>query len=578
MLDEAANANVDESGQERPNIRLPCTCCSTNEAVAQCLDCYKLLCVTCKNDHNRQPDSHNHHTATLEDVKAGNVQPRQTKESKAKECGEHKGSMADKFCCPCGKLVCPTCVETKHPAPEHLLILVKDAPRYCQDSLCNLMPKALQIAQKFNKVADQIQADQKVMHQQVEVVKLQVQNDAQAIIAKVEEEKLSVFGEIDRLQKEKNSRCNELRGQAEMTGNKALEAYESARKAVDDRVGGNILENYTTLLASLQNLEENLEEIKPSYTRPPGYTIASTMTKNLLGKVLDTTLVQLDPLLEIRKVNISGRQGEKKFKFAYGLAVCHDGDLVVTDRDEALAYRLSSNGQFKQILNSNQHKKDGDLRKPRDVATATNGNIFIVDHSEYIKVYNSESKFVKRFTTLQSDESPNNKPMLRCVRITRHQGRLILLVADYQRQLLTIHNLDGTLINTIHLTLNPSYMSVNDDNQILITDYRNSRLESISLDGRVKFSIDTIVEGQKMRASGVCWGPNNDFYLALHPEIVIYKDYGGDCSIHQYTSDGKHLSCMAKGLNNPVHMVFAQDGNLVVTNRVSVNWYRLSPK
>lgn len=572
LLDEAA-AGVGGDGDEGQGdgVRLSCTSCADGEAFSQCLDCYKLLCSLCKEEHLRQAETNTHNIATLEDVKAGNIQPRSIKESKLARCQDHDGKPMDTFCCLCGVQVCVECIQTSHPAPEHHLIAGTEAKQHCQESLRRIMAKALNTAASFREVGDQLEARQKDMNNQIDVVKLRVVHDAEAIVAKVHEEKESILGEIERVQKEKNYKCAELKRQLETTENKAREAYDAARKAVE-KGDDSLLDMFPTLLDNLQNLPDEMGELKSAYTRPPGYAaVASQLTGNLLGKVLDTPLLRLDQCYEVRAIPklVRGIR-EKRFTFAYGVAVCDNGDLVITDRDDQTVYRLSSNGQFKFRLNSLNHKRDGDFGKPRDVAVASNGDIFVVDHSKHVKVYNSGGEFNRRFVP---QDSAGNISQLRCIRITRHKEEEILLVGDLERQELTLHRLDGALIKRLHLTLRPCYMAVNPKNQILLTDYNNARLECINLEGEVKFSIDTEVAGKRMRASGVCWGLHDDIYLALHPESLLYRDHGGVCSIHQYSSNGVYLSCMARGLNNPVHMVFARDGKLVVTNRVSVNWF-----
>ena len=251
------------------------------------------------------------------------------------------------------------------------------------------------------------------------------------------------------------------------------------------------------------------------------------------------------------------------------IACCPNADIII---GRTQAYVLGPDGIGKVQLTQYQ----GDTEKQvQGVAVSSDGHIFVVDKSKFVKTFSLEGKYIRSFSTLTEDEDPNTEVALRCVTIDR-AGRI--LVGDEDRQIITVHSCpDGRVIEKVKCIMKGyGSITVNSKEQILHHGSVHSKVVAIDYSGIEAFTfssrsrIDEDVTGKEVIPRGIVCDANDNIY-------IVFKVFSYGCimpftgHLHKYSPTGAFLKCLAKGLHNPCGLCLTPDGSsLLVANIDSI--------
>lgn len=275
----------------------------------------------------------------------------------------------------------------------------------------------------------------------------------------------------------------------------------------------------------------------------------------------------------------------KPFKMATGIAQCPNRDFVIVDPVEIRVGIFTAEGIFRINLNPDDDNDQGKLFQPSDVAVTSDGLIVVVDKSPDVKVFKLDSGlFAYSFKTAGVDDSRSGTgditthvcpAAVRANRATENTEYIYIL--DILRKLITCHEKDGALVQSIPTGGAPYYLSVINSHRFLLSDYNHHKLRMIDTSSgiaKVILVIDTPIDGLGRRANAVGACVNDESIL------VALGRRQGHCTIHRYSSvTGRFVGIVATKLTNPFNMVMTAEGKLAVADGGKVKIFeRLSTR
>ena len=262
-----------------------------------------------------------------------------------------------------------------------------------------------------------------------------------------------------------------------------------------------------------------------------------------------------------------GKRHSDDFRCALGIAGCPNGDIALADEGYKRVVTFGLDGEFKSKLQETSKKSRGtgdETPDPCGVAINSLGHYVVVDKTKYVKVYDSKGRFLDEFEC-DNKRSHNAKAVSVAI-----DSKDLIIIGDKSRAVLTIHSPDGSLLDRLELTLKPWFIAVNSKEQIIISDFEAGTILGIDYRGNTQFTMETIVDGERIKAAGICCDANDDIFVALHS-----GEEKGTYPICQYNPWGKFLGCIARGLYHPLGMCFTPDGTLAVADTSSVKLFKM---
>ena len=271
--------------------------------------------------------------------------------------------------------------------------------------------------------------------------------------------------------------------------------------------------------------------------------------------------------------------GEGEFRGADGIAVLHNGDIAVTnvnfEKQLCSVYFFGKDGKYKSTFKPISNNPQDKLVHPFDLALTPSNQLVIVDTTKYAKIYDTKQSFklCNTICTLTQDEDPNTEVSTQSVAITSEAN---IIIGDCSRRLITIHSeASGWVPRKVEIPIKPVYLATNNHGLILVSGYEGEgkpdMVMAIDDNGERMFTIDHFsVDGKKGSSRGlVCDG--DDLYIAVMEydesrDTVIWNTG----HIHLYSSQGKFIKCIIKGLYVPNNITMSRDKSIYVANKTSV--------
>ena len=157
-----------------------------------------------------------------------------------------------------------------------------------------------------------------------------------------------------------------------------------------------------------------------------------------LGEILDEEKWQLKT--EFGKEG----EGDGEFKFASGVACFSNGDIVVADISNKRLSMFTSTGCYK-TTGIQSETEEGKLKLPWGVAVDSDDMLLVTD-GQNVKVYDNNLKFIHQFRPSQDDVEGHSESSLLGI---AEEKKNRVAVADKGRKLISLHNLDGSIISVI---------------------------------------------------------------------------------------------------------------------------------
>ncbi|XP_071808188.1 uncharacterized protein [Asterias amurensis] len=552
LIDDVINLEGPKEDIDPPV--LTCIWCDEGlEDVSRCVDCDANFCKTCLKNHAKLKN-HKHHQI-VDAVGLSNERPKDKNKTEPPKCRKYSDQDLCFYCETCDLLVCPKCAVFDHRASNHNLSEINDSIRSYRRAVDEALKKFDECRKQFQKVDDSI----KHSHRRLQ---LMVDRALRDIVAK-EEDEITKIRNASRLLQERVTQIGQERG----------EGFESIQSSNHDKMSRaeQIVASVNDLMHHADNFE--LLDLKPKvmqnldfYKELQFQTVQHS--KSFIGFKGHNIITDADlgEILEEEKWGVKtefGKEGEGdgEFEFAKDVACFSNGDIVVTDTGRMLISTFTSTGIYKST-GVQSGTEDGKLSQPFDVAVTSDDLLLVTDEQD-VKVCDRELRYIRQFRPSQNQVEGKSESLLRGVAVD-HKDRIA--VADCNRKVISLHNMDGSIISTIHhddISIN-CFLSVCSKERLVFTNYEKMKLVCVDFMGNEVFNISTSIGGKSVKPLGVCCDDAGDIYVSDH------SGDRGTCEIHQYDTSGEHIGCVARGLYNPLGMTFTLTSDLIVADLYSV--------
>ncbi|XP_071799021.1 uncharacterized protein [Asterias amurensis] len=521
------------------------------EAVSRCVDCEASFCTACLEHHVKLKGNIHHQ---IVDVSSSNER-RKHKDKTAPKCRKHTDMELRFHCDTCDLLVCLKCVESDHRAQNHKLIKISE----CVESLRQAVKAELM---KFDECRKQFQQMDISITKSEQRLQLMVERTRADILAK-EKEKVAKLRNESRLLQESVTKI----------GQERMMEFKSIRSSNHDKmsVGKKNVASVNDLMLHLDDVElldfklkimhnltfhEELQFQTVQHSRSfIGFKGHDIVTNADLGELLE------EEKWEVKTEFGKEGEGEGEFKHASEVACFSNGDIVVCDFKRRLLSTFTSTGSYKST-GVQSGTEDGKLKHPYGVAVTSNDLLLVTDRQD-VKVYDKELRYIHQDRSSHNQVEGQSESQLGGIAVDKKDR---IAVADLGRKVISLHNMDGSIISTTHAEIGiPCRLSVSSKERLIFGNYVKLKLVCVDFMGNEVFNISTSIDGKPLKPTGVCCDDAGDIYVSLHCGSTV-----GTCEIHHYDASGEHISCVARGLYNPEGMTFTPTGDLIVTDRHSV--------
>ena len=177
-----------------------------------------------------------------------------------------------------------------------------------------------------------------------------------------------------------------------------------------------------------------------------------------------------------------GHRGPGTIIQAGGIAMCPNRDIAVADTgsDSELGNVkiYDKEGRFKMALDTSYGLRQSQKSRPIQVKTNFTGTFFVSDSTQYVKVYNEDGSYERKFVAMSPDGIPSdahNYTRL-CGLAIDNKGQVLVGVRyfgtmDAIRNVSYIskHQQDGARLGSFNVSIEPSFIAVTSRDTIVIT-------------------------------------------------------------------------------------------------------------
>ncbi|XP_033631724.1 E3 ubiquitin-protein ligase TRIM71-like [Asterias rubens] len=553
LIDDVINLEGSKEDIDPPVVT--CEGCDEGlEAVSRCVDCDANYCKTCLDQHSKLKAIRHHQI--IDDVGSSNERPKGKDKTESPKCRKHTDQELRFYCDTCDLLACPVCVVFDHRASNHNLSEINDSIRSYRRAVDEALQKFDECRKQFQKVDDSIKYSQQSLQ-------LMVARALRDIVAK-EEEEITKIRNTSRLLQERVTQIGQERG----------EGFESIQSSNHDKMSRaeQIVASVNDLMQHADNFE--LLDLKPKVMHNLDFhkelqfqTVQHS--KSFIG-FKGHDIADLGEILEEEKWEVKTELGEYglgdgEFIGAGDVACFINGDIVVIDTERRPVSTFTSNGTYKST-GVQSGTEDGQLKQPFNVAV-TSDDLLLVTDGQDVKVYDRELRYIRQFRPSKNEGEGESESLLCGIAVDKKDR---IAVADSERKVISLHNMDGSIISTIHHDdiSSDCYLSISSKERVIFTNYQKMKLVCVDFMGNEVFNISTSIDGKPAKPYGVCCDDAGDIYVS------VYCGGYGTNEIHHYDASGEHIGCVARRLWYPQGMTFTPTGYLIVADSFSVKVLR----
>ncbi|XP_062872940.1 tripartite motif-containing protein 3 isoform X2 [Trichomycterus rosablanca] len=297
------------------------------------------------------------------------------------------------------------------------------------------------------------------------------------------------------------------------------------------------------------------------------------------SSMYSTTKKKENPIEDelIFRVGTRGRE-RGEFSNLQGISTSANGRIVVADSNNQCIQVFSNDGQFKLRFGV-RGRSPGQLQRPTGVTVDMNGDIIVADYdNRWITIFSSDGKFKSKIGAgklmgpkgVAVDKNghiiaADNKAC--CVFIFQSNGKLVTKfgakgTSDRQfADKITASTPTEPKLTKSGPSFSPHFVTVNNKNEIIVTDFHNHSVKVYNADGEFLFKFGSHGEGngQFNAPTGVAVDSNGN---------IIVADWGNS-RIQVFDSSGSFLSYIntsADPLYGPQGLALTSDGHVAVAD------------
>ncbi|XP_038056020.1 E3 ubiquitin-protein ligase TRIM71-like [Patiria miniata] len=528
-----------------------CDCGEGKEATWRCLECTDNLCQECRKAHGRVKSTKDHQIISLGDWQKSEMPPAEHRKPITRMCTIHTDHPLCFFCDTCDTLICSMCVALDHRSAEHNLLKIDDTIRSFRSEVDNILQKFEKSRQHFKSTEKSIEHARNRLQKKLAQARSDIDVKAEAEISKIRNKAKLLTDKVNKIGQERDSEYEK----ALLHNRDQMERADQTIAAVNDLMSQaddfELLELKPKVMHNLEFQKElNFEPVNhgPSFV---GVSCQVVVSGAELGEVCVSEKWQL------KEVFGKKGTGDGEFDFARAVASVTNGDIVVTDTHLKRVSLFSSTGRYKTSVAQGDARHQ--LEAPYGIAVTHDDLLFVTDKKK-VKVFDTELHFVHEFTPSADDADELSESDLKAVAVDSQR----VAVVDRGRKVISVHNLDGSLIASISNSMVDFDLAISNFGCLVFTNYEGQSLLCIDFKGKEMFRVKTFMNGKAANPTGVLCDDDETIYVAVH-----YGNTGG-FEVQRYDSNGAFIATVARGLYNPLEMAFTPAGDVVIADAHSV--------
>ncbi|XP_033626273.1 tripartite motif-containing protein 2-like [Asterias rubens] len=248
-----------------------------------------------------------------------------------------------------------------------------------------------------------------------------------------------------------------------------------------------------------------------------------------------------------------------QFNCARGVAISPSGDIAIAEQRNNRTCIF--NGEGKHVLTMSGKSAGNPERGDRDVAFYSDGRCLILGKTNNINVYDNKGSYLNSIMT------PATNPWA----LTVDENNTVF-VGDLAKKVIYVL-INGLVVRQIKVAHAPLSLAVDNKGKILVSSAASKRVDVLDIStGETLVSIESkSVDPSNLVAPwGPCFGPDDSIFIPFYKADVFNKG-----TVHEFGADGRHLGCVARGLQTPRDVAFTRDGRLVVVDGTTIKLYQL---
>ncbi|XP_038056034.1 uncharacterized protein LOC119728025 [Patiria miniata] len=398
------------------------------------------------------------------------------------------------YCDTCDTLICSMCATLDHRSAENNLLKIDDTIRSFRSEVDNILQKFEKCRQRFKSTENSIEHAQKRLQNKLAQARSDIDAKAKAEITKIRNKAKLLTDKVDKIGQERDNEYEK----ALMHNRDQMERADQTIAAVNDLMRqADDFEHLELKPKVMHNLEFQKElKFEPVNHGPSfiGVRFQDVVSDAELGEVCVSEKWQLKG--EFGKEVAQG-DASNQLEAPFGVAVTHDDLLFVTDKKK-------------------------------------------------VKVFDTELHFVRKFTPSADDADGRSESYLTAVAVDSQR----VAVADKGRKVISVHNLDGSLIASISNNMVEHFLTISSLGCLVLTNLQGQSLLCVNFEGKEMYNVKTLVNGEAAKPTGVLCDDDETIYVAVH--------YGRSRvdEVQRYDSNGAFVATVAQGLYNPIEMAF----------------------
>ncbi|XP_038056771.1 E3 ubiquitin-protein ligase TRIM71-like [Patiria miniata] len=528
-----------------------CDCGEGKEAMWRCLDCSDNLCQKCREAHERVKSTKDHQIILLGDWHKSKMPPAEHSKPIPRMCTIHNDHPLYFYCDTCDTLICSMCATLDHRSAEHNLLKIDDSIRSFRTDVDNILQEFEKCRQRFKSTEKSIEHARKRLQKKLAQARSDIDAKAEAEITKIRNKAKLLTDKVNEIGQERDSEYEK----ALMHNRKQMERADQTIAAVNDLMSQ---ADDVELLDLKPKVMHNLEFQKELKCEPANHG-PSFIGVKCQDVVSDEDLGEVCVSEKWQSKEEFGKEGtgDGEFQFAARVACFTNGDIVVTDTVLNRLSLFSSTGRYKTSVA--QGDAGHQLEAPCGVAVTHDDLLFVTDQKK-VKVFDTELQFVREFTLSADDADGQSESDLTAVAVDSQR----VAVADMGRKVISVHNLDGSMIASISNNMVKNFLTISNFGRLVFTNYEGQSLLCVNFKGKEMFRVKTFMNGKAAQPTGVLCDDDETIYVAVH------SGKRGDSEVQRYDSNGAFVATVAQGLFNPLGMAFTPTGDVVFADIYSV--------
>ena len=220
-----------------------------------------------------------------------------------------------------------------------------------------------------------------------------------------------------------------------------------------------------------------------------------------------------------------------------GIAINLDGDIAVTSKHKGVRV-LSKTGQVKCSFMKN-------CQLLRDTVVS-HDNRYVVANGHNFKGIQFHTKNGNYLSNVPVSDTTGKKSNLISVAVDASDR----IIAGHDRNAISIHYADGSLISKCATTSMPFCLAATSEGEIVCSCSDRQCLELMDYSGS---NVRTVQPPPEVRS----WAPT--FVCCRQGEIFVVN-IGNHRGVFRYTAKGNYLGCVTTEVQNPAGIALSQDG------------------